>query len=109
MDLVPQPPQPVLLTTRELAVRWRLTDWTLRQWRAHGIGPAYIRLGPGRASEVRYRILDIEEYEKAGRIVPGNPIPSASVPASSATVESNQRFLEPSSQTHVPSDAESQS
>jgi hypothetical protein len=73
---------PVLLTTRELAERWRLTDWTLRQWRAHGIGPAYLRLGPGRASEVRYRLADIEEYELAGRIVPGNPIPCAPSPSS---------------------------
>lgn len=75
---------PVLLTTRELAERWRLTDWTLRQWRAHGIGPAYLRLGPGRASEVRYRLADIEDYEMAGRIVPGNPIPCAPVPSSCA-------------------------
>lgn len=54
----------MLLTPKELCNRWKVADNTLRQWRVKGIGPVYIKLGEGRAAEVRYRIEDIEDFEQ---------------------------------------------
>jgi len=45
---------------------------TLRKWRVANIGPAYIKLGDGRNSEVRYRIDDVEAFEKSNRFTTDN-------------------------------------
>ena len=58
-----------LLTPRMLVERWNISDNTLRKWRVAGAGPAYIKLGNRRNSEVRYRQDDIEEFEKTNRFV----------------------------------------
>lgn len=58
-----------LLTPRMLVERWNISDNTLRKWRVAGTGPAYIKLGNRRNSEVRYRQDDIEEFEKTNRFV----------------------------------------
>lgn len=57
----------MLLTPKELCERWKLADNTLRQWRVKGVGPPYIKLGDGRASEVRYQLKDIEAFEKSNK------------------------------------------
>ncbi len=61
-----------LLTTKELCERWKVADNTLRKWRVANVGPAYIKLGEGRNSEVRYRIDDVEAFEKSNRFTTVN-------------------------------------
>ena len=58
-----------ILTPKELRERWKISDSTLRKWRVANMGPTYIKLGEGRNSEVRYRIEDIEAFEKSNRFV----------------------------------------
>lgn len=60
---------PKLLKPKELCERWGLTDSTLRKWRVANVGPDYIKLGEGRNAEVRYRIEDVEAFEKSNRFV----------------------------------------
>ncbi len=55
-----------LLTPAELAERWRIHWKTLSNWRVQGRGPAYVKLGTGKAMRVLYRIEDVERYEAAG-------------------------------------------
>lgn len=52
------------LTTDQLSKRWGLSANRLRQWRVEGKGPAFIKLGSGPKAPVRYRLEDVEEYEK---------------------------------------------
>jgi len=61
-----------LLTPKELCERWKVADNTLRKWRVANVGPAYIKLGEGRNSGVRYRITDVEEFEKMNRFTTVN-------------------------------------
>ena len=61
-----------LLTPKELCERWKVADNTLRKWRVANVGPAYIKLGEGRNSEVRYRIDDVEAFEKSNRFTTEN-------------------------------------
>lgn len=46
---------------------------TLRKWRQGGIGPSYLKLGPGRMSAVRYRRVDLERFLAASVVDPGQP------------------------------------
>jgi predicted DNA-binding transcriptional regulator AlpA len=52
-----KPPQ--LLTTDEVAERWRMSGRTLERWRSERYGPRYVRLG----GTIRYRLDEIEAYE----------------------------------------------
>jgi len=61
-----------MLTPKELCERWKIADKTLRKWRVANVGPAYIKLGEGRNSEVRYRIDDVEAFEKSNRFTTEN-------------------------------------
>jgi len=61
-----------LLTPNELCERWNIANNTLRKWRVANIGPNYIKLGDGRNSEVRYRLDDIEAFEKSNRFTTNN-------------------------------------
>ncbi len=61
-----------MLTPKELCERWKIADNTLRKWRVANVGPAYIKLGEGRNSEVRYRIDDVEAFEKSNRFTTEN-------------------------------------
>jgi predicted site-specific integrase-resolvase len=61
-----------ILTPKELCERWKIADNTLRKWRVANVGPAYIKLGEGRNSEVRYRIDDVEAFEKSNRFTTEN-------------------------------------
>lgn len=58
-----------LLTPKEVCERLRVADNTLRKWRVNGVGPAYIKLGNGWNADVRYRLEDVEAWEKANRII----------------------------------------
>jgi hypothetical protein len=43
--------------------------WTLRYWRLHGYGPAYLRVG----NTVFYRRADLEEFLERVRVLPAVP------------------------------------
>lgn len=49
-----------LLSEKELATRWGVTQRTIQKWRAEGIGPRWTVLGK---STVRYRLDDVLAYE----------------------------------------------
>lgn len=53
-----------MLTTEELAVRWKMNPHTLDNWRGEKKGPPYIKLGRKPRSKVLYRVSDILEWEK---------------------------------------------
>jgi predicted DNA-binding transcriptional regulator AlpA len=50
----------MLLTTRQLAERWGMSEGTLRNWRVLGRGPKYLRIG----NQVRYKLSVIKAYEE---------------------------------------------
>lgn len=54
----------MILTSKELADRWKMTEQILRQWRTKNKGPRYFKLGKGGKASVRYRLEDIEAWEK---------------------------------------------
>lgn len=59
---------PATLTTKEAAVYLGLSDQTLANWRVHGEGPAYLRLGnPGRPRIV-YLPEDLDAFLRANRV-----------------------------------------
>lgn len=49
-----------LLTPIELAVRLRVSDYTLRNWRLRGFGPPWAKIGKA----IRYRLEDVRAWEK---------------------------------------------
>jgi hypothetical protein len=49
-----------LLTTAELADRWKMAKITLQNWRQKRKGPSYIKMG----RQVLYRVADVEAYER---------------------------------------------
>lgn len=52
--------EPAFLTGKELAIRWRLNNQTLANWRHAGKGPPYIRVG----ARVLYPMEGIFAFEK---------------------------------------------
>jgi predicted DNA-binding transcriptional regulator AlpA len=48
------------LTPRQVADRYQISVETLKDWRYHGDGPKYVKLG----QQVRYRLRDLEEWER---------------------------------------------
>jgi hypothetical protein len=61
-----------LLTPKDLRARWKLSDDTLRKWRVSNTGPSYIKLGDTRNAQVRYRLEDIEAFERSNKFVTNN-------------------------------------
>jgi len=55
----PLPPTE-LLSPRQLAARWGLSEKTLERWRMLGTGPAFLKLG----SRVLYSLAEIEAHER---------------------------------------------
>jgi len=53
-----------MFTTKELAERWGVAIGTLENHRQQGKGPRYVKLGAAPNSDVRYRIKDVEAYER---------------------------------------------
>lgn len=54
----------ILLTPEQLAERWQVSTGTLENQRVKKSGPPYIKLGGGRSAPVRYRLADVETYER---------------------------------------------
>lgn len=54
-----------LLTPQQVADLLQVKTDTLEAWRGKRVGPAFIKLGDGKRSPVRYRKADIETYLKA--------------------------------------------
>lgn len=54
------PTPPELLSPRQLAARWGLSEKTLERWRMLGTGPVFLKLG----SRVLYRIDEIQAHEQ---------------------------------------------
>jgi hypothetical protein len=52
------------LTTKQLAERWGITPQALNNMRSAKTGPTYFTIGDGKKPRVRYRIGDVEDYEK---------------------------------------------
>lgn len=50
----------LLLKPAEMAKALKVSESTLAQWRSSGLGPAFIKLGPGKCAPVRY--LPLEAY-----------------------------------------------
>ena len=67
MSAASQPPDQHLITPAQLASRWGLSLNTLSQWRAAGMGPAYLRIGDGKRPSIRYRMSDILAYERRSK------------------------------------------
>lgn len=61
--------EPRLLKESQVAERLGVSMPTLRSWRSRGIGPAYVKLGTGKKSPVRYDHRDLEQYIAQGRHV----------------------------------------
>jgi len=53
-------PSTELLSPRQLAARWGLSEKTLERWRMLGTGPAFLKLG----SRVLYSLAEIEAHER---------------------------------------------
>ena len=53
-----------LLTPKEVADLLKVTTDTLEAWRAKRQGPAYIKLGTGKRSPVRYTRAAVENFLK---------------------------------------------
>ncbi|WP_448506101.1 helix-turn-helix transcriptional regulator [Immundisolibacter sp.] len=53
-------PPTELLSPRQLAARWGLSEKTLERWRMLGTGPAFLKLG----SRVLYSLTEIEAHER---------------------------------------------
>ena len=54
-----------LLTPKQVADMLQVKTDTLEAWRGKRTGPAWIKLGDGKRSPVRYRQADIDNYLKA--------------------------------------------
>lgn len=54
------------LTEREVAQRFGLSTQAIQKWRRQDRGPAYFKM----EGTVRYRLEDIEAYERKTRITP---------------------------------------
>ena len=50
----------VFLTSKELAKRWKMSEGTLRNWRATSQGPKFVIIG---VRNVLYPLESIEKYE----------------------------------------------
>jgi hypothetical protein len=60
-----EPEEVKFLTPKQLRQRWSVSDNTLRKWRMHETGPAFIKIGDGPCAQVRYPLDAVEAYEKA--------------------------------------------
>ena len=56
-----------ILTTEALARRWHVSPKTVAGWRARGDGPRFFVIG----RSIRYRLEDIEEFERSTLAPPG--------------------------------------
>jgi hypothetical protein len=73
-------PRDCLLTTDAVAIAIRVSGATLRRWRGRGIGPPYLRLGPGKGGSIRYDPSDLATW-LAGRRMGSEQAPECGSPA----------------------------
>lgn len=66
-----------LLTDILAAAYLGLKPPTLRSWRCRGVGPTFVKLGPGRNAAVRYDPIDLEEFVEQGRHVSPSSVRAA--------------------------------
>lgn len=66
-----------MLSTEELAERWGMNGNTLRKWRMADFGPPYLKFGDAQTSPVRYRLEDIEAFERKFMQQPRNAPPES--------------------------------
>jgi hypothetical protein len=60
-----------MLTRKKLAKRWETTPRTIDRRRALGLLPWMdLARGTGKRPQVRFRLEDIEEYERRARLCP---------------------------------------
>lgn len=52
------------LTQAQLADRWQIPVDTVRDWRLRRYGPQAVKLGTGRGGAVRYRLSEVERWER---------------------------------------------
>ncbi|MGW6915565.1 helix-turn-helix domain-containing protein [Kitasatospora sp. NPDC054939] len=57
-----------LLSPREVHIAYGIAPQTLANYRWQGVGPAFIKLTPGRGGRIRYRRRDIEKWLDAQTI-----------------------------------------
>lgn len=57
----------MLLTPKELAARLKIHTNTLAKWRMINAGPKFLRMGEGPKSRVRYRLADVEDFERSNQ------------------------------------------
>ena len=57
-------PKVQMITSEQLAERWAVSKDTVRVWRIDNVGPPWVKLTPGPKGAVRYRLSDIEEWER---------------------------------------------
>lgn len=55
------------LTTRELAARWGMSEFTLKDYRAKRKGPPYIKYKHN--GRIVYQLTDIERFENENNII----------------------------------------
>jgi predicted DNA-binding transcriptional regulator AlpA len=48
------------ISQNKLAQRWQISEATVERWRSQRKGPQFLRLG----GQVRYRLVDVESYER---------------------------------------------
>ncbi len=53
-----------VLTTKELAERWKMAVGSIENWRQQKQGPRFIKMGKAKNADVRYRVEDVEAFEK---------------------------------------------
>lgn len=49
----------IFITSKEVAIRWKLTPETMKKWRCAGKSPPYRKLG----KRILYKIEEIERFE----------------------------------------------
>ena len=54
----------IFLNQNELAERWGMSPRTLENWRSHGKGPSYVKLG----GQVRYKFEEIKKLEELSQV-----------------------------------------
>lgn len=59
---------PALLTAKETGKKLRRTEKTLANWRSSNIGPAYVKVSPGRSGRVLYVAADVDRWIQEHRV-----------------------------------------